>query len=120
MRWVLSDRVEQTSEIDETFSVELQCLYRGTTDRRTTDDQGEVVAPNEMISPVLSSGVEERHFSSGDRIEGLCLGVFVAVATLAGKSKIVERISTALGQGMDVLDREGLHGEACGRSAVFT
>jgi hypothetical protein len=56
---MLTSRIKHATEIDQLLPVQLQRVDRGTADRCETDDEFEGFVPREMVTPHISTGMEE-------------------------------------------------------------
>jgi len=76
------------------------------TDRSPPVDVEEVDAPDEVVVPVIQSGVEQRDCTVGQRVDGVSTGPLETVAGKARGCKIARLVSTAAEARNDVVDRE--------------
>lgn len=72
-----------------------------------------------MLRPRVAARVKERRSQTASGIDRVRRGVFMAVAALAGERQIVGLVTTALCEGNDVFDREGVGGKAQLTEAIF-
>ena len=79
-------RMEKPTQVDDAGAVHLQCFDRRAARPGQPDDEREVVTPLEMIAPVLPARMKKRDTFADDGVQCLGLCVFVAVASVTGKS----------------------------------
>ena len=60
--------MQNASQVDEAFSVQLEFLNGGASGLRQTQQDGKVVVPNKMIAPNIPARMEEKNDLSGERI----------------------------------------------------
>jgi hypothetical protein len=106
-------RVENAAKIDQAGAIEVQGFDRGSAGWRKTHDQRTVVIPGEMFPPQLLARMKQGDGFASNRIEAMGLAVLVTVASLARQSQVLQACRTILAAWLNVLNREGLHGEAC-------
>ena len=74
---------EQSPQIDDLNSIELQGCNGSPSGGRKTHNLEIVGAPREVVRPLLPPGMEQRDELARDGISAFDLGVFVIVTTLA-------------------------------------
>lgn len=84
--------------------VESKRHYRGPSRRSQADNLTSIIAPVKVIRPRLRSGIEQRHFNIGKRIDAVGFGPLIAVAPGAGQPQVALIGGAALRQRYDVLD----------------
>jgi hypothetical protein len=84
--------------------VELQGDYCCSTAGGSSFNPGAVFAPREMLSPFLSSGVEERHDFPSQWIDAVGLVAFGAVAQATRQPKILLSVGSTSGAGDQMID----------------
>jgi len=55
---MFSHHIEYLPQVDQSFSIQQQCLYRRTPCRRQSNDEGKIFIPRKMIAPSLSPWVK--------------------------------------------------------------
>ncbi len=60
--------MQNESQVDEAFSVQLEFLNGGASGLRQTQQDGKVVVPNKMIAPSIPARMEEKNDLSGERV----------------------------------------------------
>ncbi|CAN5900513.1 hypothetical protein BH23GEM7_BH23GEM7_30910 [soil metagenome] len=74
----------------------------------------------EVLLPLVSPGVKERHDLTGEGIDSRQVGSLVQVTAVAGQSQVIEVVRAAVLPGDDVLDVVGQLAVLLDEPAVFT
>lgn len=80
---MLSNRVQDPTEVDQPWTVQSKRFDRRSALRRNTNHDRVVLVPREMIGPTLQTRVEQRDGKATHWVGGLDTVVLVVVATLA-------------------------------------
>jgi len=95
---------EQTPEIHQTFAIQLQRHDGCPARRRQPQNFCPVLAPGEMIAPVMVARMKKGNRFTGNRVRCHLLVVFMIVATLTGKCEMVGNARAASVSWLDVFD----------------
>jgi len=98
--------VKHTSQIEQAAAIEVQRCNCRSADRSQADDLCIVIAPGEVIAPVLPTRMKERHGLRADRVKGGNPCQFAAITTLATTRQIVGSGFTIERLGKDVVNGE--------------
>jgi hypothetical protein len=116
---MLAREIEHPAKVHQSLPVELQGLYRGAARWRQANNADEIMAPDEVIPPMLRPRVKKWGYLPRGRITAPSSGVLMVVASLAGKGQIRGVVSPAFADRNDVFEGERLHGEAFLAAAVL-
>jgi hypothetical protein len=83
-----SHSVQDTPQVDQAFSIQVQCFDSGTACLCKSQYIGTVIVPGEVVSPAMLSRVVQRRNVSAYRVVSFCLYGLVSIASLAGKSQV--------------------------------
>lgn len=103
---MLSCKGQSATEIDQTRTIEIQAFDGSTAFWGKPQQIREVFIPAKVLLPVILAWMVERHNETGNRIGGGDSGELPVVATLAGKSKIIQAIRSPRRPWKNVLNRE--------------
>lgn len=117
---MFAHRVQHSPQIADADTVQLQLTNGHTTRGCEADDLGKVIAPSEVFTPVHLSRIEKWNSLTAQTIDGLGLGEFVIIASLAGESEVVGVVAASVHPRRDVLNGVCLRGEFLWTAAVFT
>lgn len=107
-----------TNEERVGVAVELERYDRGAAYGGASANTQPVIAPGEMLGPVLGPRVEERDDCARARVDRLGLIGLMRVADRAGQPEIGFVVAAATGEGNDVLDLQAGHDEVLWTAAV--
>jgi hypothetical protein len=99
--------------------IHIQKHDRSATRRCAANDCSMVVAPLEMLGPLLTSGIEELHPPTRVRVGRARLIKFARVADRTGEGEILIRGSSPFGLRNDVIHFEGIMAKNLRRPAIF-
>src|SRR6185312_1047318 len=116
---MLTAEEKRSPQVYKSGTVEAKGLDRGPAFDCEADNPGEVVAPNEVVAPEITTRVEEGYHRCRHRIDSLDLRVLMIVTTLTGEGQILQVTASSGLDGCDVLDRERLGREGLLAAAVF-
>jgi len=105
---VLAGEEQGFSQVQQTFAVQFEPPYSCSAGRGSPNNMAERFTPFEMLFPFVFARVKKRHFFTRQWVGGLCMYVFMVVATLAGESEIGEFILTAFSARNNMLQRKGV------------
>jgi hypothetical protein len=86
--------------------VQPQSDHRGATHWRDTNHPRAIIGPREMIEPPLLAGIEERHGSTSNGIDGVPLGSLVLIAPVTRQPEVCSLRRPALRLGHEVIDHQ--------------
>lgn len=112
--------VQDSAEPYHSISIQAKPRHCRSAGWRHADDQREVVAPDEVLCPVVHARAVERRWLPTDWVGCFNFIIFVVVAPLASQRQILDRGGAALGAGDDMLNGEGLSGKPLLTVAVLT
>ena len=78
-----ADLDQRESQIHHALSIQFEPRDCGSADRCQADDSGLVVAPNEVLVPIISARMKEPNLPASHYVQGGDCRVFPAVASLA-------------------------------------
>ena len=113
-RRVHSNGSEGASQIHDTFSIQLEPIYRCATRGGDSDDQIVFGAPSKMVSPRVASRMEQRCGKAGGRVDSVCVSMLKPVATVTRKCQVRQSSFSPARAGPDVF-----HGKRVGRIATL-
>lgn len=95
LRRMFADEQQEFALIDDARSIQIQLGDSRAANRCQANQQGEIVAPGEMLMPIVLARAKQRDQFTAERINGGGLVVFVIVTALAGAREIVSRAFAA-------------------------
>jgi hypothetical protein len=116
---MLSASEKRSPQVYKSRTVEPKRLNRCSPLGRQTDDPCKVVTPDEMLAPSVAPWMKERNDLTTHGIDRVRLGVLMIVAALTGECQIVQALVSPSLRRDDVLDGEGVSGEAFLTAAVL-
>ena len=87
--------MQDTSQVDEARSVQLQFLDGGAPGWRQAEQEGKVLVPREVIAPTHLSRMEKTRCLTIEWVPRVDGREFAIVALLAGESQVFHDIATA-------------------------
>jgi hypothetical protein len=112
-------RIEYTTQIDQSWTVELKRCNGDSARWRQSEHVCEVIVPGKMCSPALRARMKQPHECFSDRIRNNCSPGFMLVAAVAAECQIVSRRRPAETAWYDVINSEGICRVSRLRAAVF-
>ena len=112
--------MQNTAQVDETRSVQLQFLNGSASGRRQTEQEGKVFVPDEVIAPTILAWMEKTNPLTAERITRGDGSELAIVAFLAGESQIIHGIIASIGTWDNVFDGKRGRRERLLAMAVFT
>jgi hypothetical protein len=110
-------RDQQSPEFDIVRVIDVENLNRHAARGGHSDEAG--AAPAEVISPSISSRVEERRESTGLRIDAQQVRAFAPIASRAGQAQIAQLRLAVMLNGDDMIDLERPRVGRLRQAAVF-
>ena len=89
-------QTEDAAQIDDTGTVQLKFDDCRSARRRSAQDHLEIITPVEMLFPLMAARVVQRGDLTTFRVQTLRAGELVVVASLAGKSQIIQPVRPAM------------------------
>ena len=116
---MFTNRIEYTTQIDQSWTVELQRRNGGSARRRQSEHVCEVIIPGKMCFPALLARMKQPHECFSDGISNNCSPGLMLVAAVAAERQIVSRRRPAETAQYDVIHCEGICRVSRLRAAVF-
>ena len=117
---VCADGKQRSSNVDHTRSVHLQGTYGRTSCRCQTDDVAEIIAPLEMIPPLLPSRVVQSCQLAIGGVRRFDLVVLVTVAAETSIRQVLQYRQSTAAEGDDMFDGKRLSRESLRTLTVLT
>ena len=117
--WMFTNRIEYTTQIDQSWTVEVKRRNGGPARRRQSEHAREVIAPGKMCSPALLARMKQPHECFRDGIRNNSALGFMLVAAVAAECQIVSRRQPAETAWYDVINCEGICRVSSLSAAVF-
>lgn len=111
---------QKQPKIQQRRSVQLQPLYGGPSGWSQTCNSRKVIAPAEMTTPYIFSGIVKRRLLTGYRINCNGMGIFVAVTGQTCVSKVVRVVGSSFYLRSNVFQRKIVRGVSLLSYAIFT
>lgn len=111
---------QSLSDIDQSRSVQFQQGNCCSAFWSQSEHLGKIIAPPEMLVPLIHSGIEKSDLLIGFRIGPFYVRPLVGVAAIASECQVVQIIGSPQMRWYDVFDVEGIVGEVKREFAVFT
>src|SRR5262245_20152118 len=116
---MFTNRIEYTTQIDQSWTVELQRRNGGSARRRQSEHVCEVIIPGKMCFPALLARMKQPHRCVSDGISNNSSPGFMLVAAVAAERQIVSRRRPAKTAWYDVINCEGIRRVLRLRATVF-
>jgi hypothetical protein len=116
---MFTKRIERTTQIDQSWTVELQRRNGGSARRRQGEHACEVIVPGKMCSPALLARMKQPHECFSDGISNNSALGFMLVAAVAAECQIVSRRRPTETAWYDVINCEGICRVSSLCAAVF-
>src|SRR5262249_19202795 len=88
---MFTKRIEYTTQINQSWTIELQRHNGGSARRRQGEHACEVIVPGKMCSPALLAWMKQPHECFSDGISNNSAPGFMLVAAVAAECQIVSR-----------------------------
>src|SRR5215831_7815884 len=116
---MFTNRIKHTTQIHQSWTVELQRHNGGSARRRQSEHAREVIVPGKMCSPVLLARMKQPHECFSDGVSNNGSPGFMLVAAVAAERQIVSRRRPTETAWYDVIHCEGICRVSSLRAAVF-
>jgi hypothetical protein len=116
---MFTNRIEHTTQIDQSWTVEPQRRNGGSAGRRQSEHVREVIVPGKMCSTALLARMTQPHECFSDGISNNSSPGFMLVTVVAAECQIVSRRRPTETAWYDVIHCEGICRVSHLRAAVF-
>lgn len=116
---MFADEQQEFALIDDAHPIQIQLGDGRAANRCQANHQGEIVAPGEMLVPIVLARVKQWDRFTAERINRRGLVIFVIVTSLAGAREIVSHAFAAHGEWNDVFVGETVRAVIFLAHAIF-
>jgi hypothetical protein len=116
---MFANEQQELALVHDAFAIQVQLRNRSAANRGETDHHCVVIAPGEMLVPIVFARMKERDCFPAERVNGGGLVVLEIVTALASSREVIRAAFATSGQRDDVLIGESVRAVIFLADAVF-